>query len=47
MKRRQRTVTVNGRKTTWYIVENENGARAESKTKDYKRLERILNEQTK
>jgi len=40
-------VSPNGTKTTWYFVENEHGQRAESQTKNYERLERELNEQTK
>ena len=47
MKKRTETETLAGKKTTWYVLEDESGLCAKSMTKDYRRLRKILTEQLK
>ena len=47
MKKRTETETVAGKKTTWYILEDQSGLCAKSMTRDYRRLRKILTEQLK
>lgn len=47
MKKRTETVNVLGNKETWYILEDESGLCAKSKTRDYRRMKKILLEELK